>query len=526
MKKNILTLMLVAAGILAATAQTQYDALNLTQPDLNGTARYMGMGGAFGALGGDASALKDNPGGLGVYRSSELTTTLNLSLQNATADWGKEMKESKTDLKFNNFSYVLSIPYYEEKSSGLMYSNFSFSYNKIRNYSRKMSAESANPTSTSFTDFLADFTTASMNNYGTTAVDLQADDAAGYDPYLNSHIPWLSLLGYQGYLINPPAVDGGNWSSVLYDGEKVLPSAYVSELGSLNEFSFGWGGNFNNNLFVGANLGIMDITYSLVSQMSETFTAVDGYFTSTSRLDQSGIGVNLKLGAIYLPTNNVRLGLAVHTPTFYSLSEYTDFSLKTSETADPYLPARPFTQDFNLRSAAQVQLSGAYMFGNKGLISAEYNFINYPGMRFSYDGSSADYQDENDKMGTVLRNGHVLKLGGDYKVNQSLALRAGYSLHTSPMNPDYLQGKSLSLNTASTNTEYFVPSNTNFATFGIGYRQSNWFLDFAYALKMQKDDFYPYQILANDANGLKNTVAPASVKTNTSNLVVTLGLRM
>ncbi|MHB9055327.1 MAG: OmpP1/FadL family transporter [Paludibacteraceae bacterium] len=526
MKKTFLTIMLVAASFLAATSQTQYDALNLTQTDLNGTARYMGMGGAFGALGGDAASLNDNPAGLGVYRSSELTTTLNLSLQNTTSDWyNNKVKESQTNFKLNNFSYVLSIPYYEERTSGLMYSNFSFSYNKLRNYGRKMSAQSVDPVSTSFTDFLADFTTESMNKNGTKLADLQSDNS-GYDPYTNERIPWLSVMGYQAYLINPPATDGGGWSSVLYNGEQVYPSAYVSEYGALNEFTFGWGGNFNNNLFIGANLGIMDMSYSLLSQMSETFTAVDGYFDLTSHLDQSGIGVNLKLGAIYLPTNNVRLGFAVHTPTFYSISEYTNFDLQTSETASPYLPDRPFTQDYSLRSAAQVQLSGAYLFGNKGLISAEYNFINYPGMRFSYQGSSANYQDENGNMGTVLQNGHVLKLGGEFKVNPGLSLRAGYAVYTSPMNKDYHEGKSLSLNTASTNTEYFVPSNTNYATFGIGYREANWFIDFAYALKMQNENFYPYQILGTTNTGLTNTVTPATVRTNTNNLIFTLGLRM
>lgn len=76
MKKNILVALLAAASTLAF-AQTEYDALKLTQTELSGSARYMAMGGAFGALGGDATALKDNPAGLGVYRSSEIALSLN-----------------------------------------------------------------------------------------------------------------------------------------------------------------------------------------------------------------------------------------------------------------------------------------------------------------------------------------------------------------------------------------------------------------------------------------------------------------
>lgn len=521
---TLFTLIGFVASIFTIQAQTQYEAIRLTQSDLNGTARYMSMGGAFGSLGGDASALKDNPAGLGVYRSSEITATLDANFHNANATWlNRSFSENKNDLYFNNFSYILSIPSSDEKTSGLLNSNFSFTFNKQRNFGSKMSAIAGNSSPFSFTDFLADFTTTSMNVYGTKLADIQSSDT--YDPYGNSNVSWLSVMGYQGYLINPPANEGGNWSSILYNNEKVFPAAYVSEYGALNDYSFGWGGNFNNNLFVGANINVTDMNYTMDSQISEQFTAVNGYFDLMNKYSLSGIGVNLKLGVIYLPTNNLRFGLSLHTPTFYSITENTNFDLKTSETSNPYLPYVPYSQDFNLTSATEAQISASYLFGNKGLISAEYNFINYPGMRFSYSGSSADYADVNNNMGTVLRNGQVLKVGGEYKINPSVALRAGYAHYVSPMNPDYLEGKSISLNTANTNTGYFNEGNTNFATAGIGYRQSNWFIDFAYVLKMQKEDYYPYQRF-DSTTGNQNIITPASITRNIDNFVVTLGFRM
>ena len=54
-----------------AFSQSQLDAFKYSQTELNGTARYLGMGGAFGALGGDISAMNTNPAGLAIYKSSE-----------------------------------------------------------------------------------------------------------------------------------------------------------------------------------------------------------------------------------------------------------------------------------------------------------------------------------------------------------------------------------------------------------------------------------------------------------------------
>ncbi|MGC3977376.1 MAG: hypothetical protein QM751_03560 [Paludibacteraceae bacterium] len=138
------------------SAQTEYDALRLTQTDITGTARYMSMGGAFGALGGDASAIKDNPAGLGVFRSSELAVTLDGSYKtNSTNLLSTKTNKSDLNLKFNHLSYVISVPTYN--NSGLLNSNFSFTYNKVKDFNRTLSLN-GNSLNKSFTDFIAGFT--------------------------------------------------------------------------------------------------------------------------------------------------------------------------------------------------------------------------------------------------------------------------------------------------------------------------------------------------------------------------------
>src|SRR5674536_391977 len=68
-------------------AQNVDDALRYSQSFYGGTARFMSMGGAFTALGGDISSLSQNPAGLGVFRSSEITLTPQLFHINTAASF-------------------------------------------------------------------------------------------------------------------------------------------------------------------------------------------------------------------------------------------------------------------------------------------------------------------------------------------------------------------------------------------------------------------------------------------------------
>ena len=83
--KRIYVAALLSLSAATLWAQQEMDAYRYSPMDLNGTARSIGMGGAFGALGGDMSAMSHNPAGIAVYRSSELQTTLALTRTDADA---------------------------------------------------------------------------------------------------------------------------------------------------------------------------------------------------------------------------------------------------------------------------------------------------------------------------------------------------------------------------------------------------------------------------------------------------------
>ena len=74
--KRIATYIIVIMGIFGlANAQGDYEAFTFSQTDYLGTARFMGAGGAFGATGGDFSALSTNPASIGLYKRHEVTIT-------------------------------------------------------------------------------------------------------------------------------------------------------------------------------------------------------------------------------------------------------------------------------------------------------------------------------------------------------------------------------------------------------------------------------------------------------------------
>ena len=249
MKRYIFSLTLIIFSM-NFMAQTEFDALKLVESDINGTARYMSMAGAFGALGGDPSAIKDNPAGLGIFRKSELTGTFNALIQQSGAKWNSTATtyDDLYKLNANNFAFILAVPTWRSESGapGLNSSNWSFNYNRLKNFNRSLNIKGG-ASSSSMTDYMNYFT------QGIPGVDLKYVEDE-YEPFDNVNIPWLSILAYEGYLINENGENTGSWSSLLNDGEVVYPSYTLQESGYVDEYSIGWSGNFSNKFFIGASL--------------------------------------------------------------------------------------------------------------------------------------------------------------------------------------------------------------------------------------------------------------------------------
>lgn len=78
--KHIFFASMLMASMTAAAQETYQDA-KLAAPQLTGTARYVGMGGAMEALGADISTISSNPAGIGLFRKSQVTLTAGVIAQ-------------------------------------------------------------------------------------------------------------------------------------------------------------------------------------------------------------------------------------------------------------------------------------------------------------------------------------------------------------------------------------------------------------------------------------------------------------
>jgi hypothetical protein len=512
MKKIILALT-VFANCTVMMSQTEFDALKYTQKDINGTARYMGMAGAFGALGGDASAIKDNPAGLGIYRKSELVGTMNVMMQNTNANkngtigYGDLYKTGA-----NNFSIVLAIPTWrnDSQTEGLLSSNFSFSYNRLKNFNRSLNVKSDSTTS-SLTDYMGYFTGS------ISPADLTYTNS--YEPFDNTDVPWISVMALEGKLITQ---NGSGWKSLLNrsigNNEKVLPSYFLTEKGYIDEYSMGWAGNYNNKFYFGITANIKAINYTAINKYGENFGSGGG-LNLLDTVSTKGNGINMNLGAIYRPNNFLRFGLSVHVPTIYKLEDNYYSKLNFDAFEKGYIKAPDGSSKYQLQEPWQINVSGALIVGKKGLLSAEYAFTNFTDTRLMGEfGDSQEFNDENAGMKDMLNDVRTLKIGGEYKLNDNFSVRGGFANSSSATKTN--AAKLMRYNTVRTDTEYFLQNSINYLSAGFGYREANWFVDFAYMHKILDESFYPY-----NSNALTLKADPAKVLTTTDNLVITLGLK-
>lgn len=514
MKRTIIIITVLAINCGLAFSQTIFDALKIAETDINGTARYTSMAGAFGALGGDPSAIKDNPAGLGVYRKSELSATGDILMQTSASTWNtQKASDNLYNVGTNNFTLVFASPTWRSESqlNGLLSSNFSFSYNKLKNFNRNINIR-GKESGSSMTDYFAQFTT------GLTENDLR--QVGDYEPFDNGKVPWMSILAYEGYLMYESQASNIVWGSLLSDNEKVNPSYSLSEQGKVDEYSLAWSGNFSNKVFLGASLNFQSIYYKSISQYNEVFEK-GGNMNLVNNLTMKGAGFNFNIGAIVIPVDFIRLGLSLHTPMTYTLSSSNNFKVNYDTEKIGYLNSPYGNTDFKIQSPLQMNVSTAFIIERKGLISAEYVLTNYNGMKLSdIEGNSQDYEEDNTDMNNMFNNARTIKIGGEYKVSDNLSLRAGFANTSSKTRTDAT--KNMFPSTIRTDTEYFLHNSTNYFTGGIGYRESGWYIDFGVMRRINNEDYMAYNssILSENL-----ALTPANVITKNNNLVLTFGLR-
>lgn len=535
MKTRILAaLALATLAVGSAGAQAAVDAYTLTPTQLRGTARFISMGGAFTSLGGDLSCMTQNPAGLGLYRQSDIGLTFDVSMRRSESltNCGK-YTENKTKAFFDNFGYVGVA-----KLNGAM-SHFQWgvSYNRLNVFDRITVGENQ-PIDNSLSNYIASYTN------GVVPDDLlEGDD---YDPYYNPDNDWLSVLAYNSFMINGAGSD--KYRGLYNDYTKDDSSKYhYREFGYTDEYNIDFAGNVSDMIFWGVGLGIVDMQYTRYGSYSESMAKADVYYKAEDMVTQgtanfdltndcyvNGNGVNLKVGVVVRPIEALRLGLAVHTPTWYHLShsgygkvvyEYKpDADKSQTPTNAGYYTTPDYEYTSRLNSPWRLMLGASTVIGSKAIVSLDYERVAYNDMKMKeqsrqwYGSAYVDNTYANEDIKNYFRAANIVRFGIEYRITRQLSARAGYNFQTSAVKSEAMDGKEV-IYTSGTDPSYTFNKDTHNLGLGLGFRLGMWYIDLAYQYTHQTSTFKPY-------TNFDNYPTPsAAVTHNHNNVVISTGLR-
>jgi hypothetical protein len=493
---GLLILIALSMFIRGVNAQNVDDALRYSQIFYGGTARFMSMGGAFTALGGDMSSLSQNPAGLGVFRSSELTLTPQMYNIKTTASFNGRVSDNLSNFNLSQVGIVSNL-ITNNNEKGLITLNIGYSFNKTNNLYQSMLIRGTS-NSSSMADYWA------SNAYGNTKPNLPDDAWMANRTFLIDTLSGSGTLygtAFSNYGDNPPSVYGQTIRRI------------VTNEGYTGEHAISIGGNYSNKIFFGATLGISTLRYtSHLEHLESTDAALPSQlqnFTYTNHFEEKGTGYSLKLGVIIKPVDALRIGLAVHTPTWYKISDYA-YSDLTSNFTDGrhYEPSiNPLRFNYALATPFRVLSGVAVQIKKIALLSADYEFVDYSSARFSETGDGYNYTDKNLTINNSLKSASNIRLGGEIRLNK-LYLRTGYGYY----------GKAFASGDVNSNLDYSSLS------FGAGFREQNIYIDFAYTNfnYSQKYLLYPD---SQDYNGTVVDGVSANLNTIKNMFTITFGYK-
>jgi hypothetical protein len=485
------------------------------------------MGGAFGALGGDISVMGANPAGLAVYRSSEIVTTLSHKSMSTGTDWQTSLASgSRARLNFDNIAYVGYFP--TSNDAGIRGWNVGFSYNRLKDYHRNYTMSGMGDKDYSLSDYIAE----RANANGRHKDDLSHWD--GYDPYASqNNNDWLSVLGYDAVFIDATNVGnryisafGENVGGIMHPYQLSDRELNVRESGATDQYNIAFGVNISDIVLLGADIAITDISYYYESGFRENF--VNGnYLELNNQLRTEGSGYALNVGAIFRPVNFLRLGVAYNSPTWYKMTDDYQATANghTFYWEEPRIDINTPQgySEYEYRSPDKWLFSAAAIIGQTALVSVDYELINYGNMKL-YNWEGIEDRIANDNIKANFASAGTLRVGGEVKVTPRFAVRAGAAWIGNPAN-DVLKNATAEVHTVGTIPHYTIEKSITNYTVGLGYRFTpNFYLDIACVLKEQKEDLYAFSKIYADNRVIINS-APASLKTNTTQVALTLGYK-
>lgn len=542
MKKIFLSACLLSLFMAQAHAQETYENTKLIDNDLNGTARYVGMGGAMEALGADISVINSNPAGIGLFRRSSGSVSFGLVSQDGASSF---KYGNKTNASFDQAGFVYSM-----RDGRRTFINFGFNYHKSKNFDYILNAASglngASQHKLSYMKALAN-----ENNLDKTSSGWRGKFA--YTSQLdNLYYNTLMMTSSDGFFYN----DASRYAFGR------------AETGYIGEYDFNYSVNVNDRVYLGVTVGIHDVHYTGHSLYNEALVNLNnqtaGDITVNDERRITGTGYNASFGIIFRPVDAspFRIGLSVTTPTWYDLktSNYTylinntkaDGGGKLQGDYPNYTTGESY--EFKLFTPWKFGVSLGHTVGNYLALGASYEYADYSrldtrvndGYDVDYWGDVYEHSSSDEPMNRhtreTLKAVSTFKIGAEAKVMPNLAVRAGYN-YVSPMfkKEGYKDGNIDSYGSNySSATDYTNWEATNRYTVGVGYTLGKMSFDLAYQYAQTNGKFHPfadsyldYTYPGQDSNGndvtmtesLDNYADAVKVSNKRNQLLLTLTYR-
>lgn len=432
----------------SAKGQSYVDlAQQFSQREITGSARMQGMGGVSSSLGGDITSAIKNPAGLGFFNRSELSFSPSLGFHNTDTKYlGRNTDDFKTNFNFGHLGVVLNNT--KSNAEGAWKGgSFGISMNRINDFHSQIRYNGSNSEN--------DFVGSSLNG--------------AY--YSNNNISFdniYSELAFDTYLLDEfydPVND--EYFLDTYNNREVEPGFPVEQSEGINikgagyTTNFAYGGNFADKFYFGVGLNLSSINYEMSRVYKErpTGTALDELVLAENR-QFSGSGFNVSLGAIYRPISTLTVGVAYTSPTYYTLEDYltidlvADYGDSTNYAYFPYENMSP-TINYEYRSPSHLNGGISYFIGKNGFITADIEYINYGGNKYS--SNENDFSTDNQEIKDVLQSVINYKIGGEYRYN-IFRFRAGFAFFDDPIGESGIDRsrKSFSLGAGIRLRDYYI----------------------------------------------------------------------
>lgn len=421
MSRRLFVMVAVLVSALAS-AQNEIDAFRLATQRPGGTARSLGMGNAFGALGGDPVAMSINPAGFGLYRASSLSLTMGLDFNtDQAAYYGTASKDLQSRFALSNAALVLQ----KEGETPGRQSAFGVVYDRVQSFHTTTNVLGANVPSTILQAF--------------------ADQAYG-TPYTSivDDLPFTSGLAWDAYGLDTLTGTVDQYVPFIPMGSPVQQRRIIESHGSTNRTGFFYSGNFDDKLYIGGALNVLGHRFNRTLSHAENTldpTLDMGNLTYKEKLATTGNAFELSVGAIVRATERLRLGAAFYSPQWWQMNDAyvhsltTDFRTPDTEGNYSYSSTSPDgTFSYKVHTPWRLTASAAYIAGQNGAVSVDYEYTDLRSLRFRAANNLEDLYDfaaENDAIQKRFRAQHTVRVGTEWRL-QNWYLRGGFEFVADP----------------------------------------------------------------------------------------------